>query len=311
MLVVGDERAECDALRNQFTKDAVDCAAGDRVNFTARRSLVEGLGELESILQQLLPHEGLRVPWVRSPTRLIANDAAAYGLTPEKLLAPTRALQPGQDDARLLEAIQRTLANLTNATSPVVEIEEPPASTRYDYTLAQGFIHHTTDLISGLDWAHAEVATRTPAEYGVLDVKVAIQAGAGLINDQDLKDQALAFAESIQPDDAVSVGILLDALLRGPAALAEDWQARGWRPNGTLSFEGLGLENDVAGQPVQPPDCQAQAALLEGVPLGFIPPAACAAVVSVAQPRIQTTGGLDHSAAAFKYQVLPATSATE
>lgn len=256
--------------------------------------------QLASLLGELGRTGGtLRLPWARSPARLLAEDPAEYGYTPDALFARSRPLNPPEvADADVWRAVNATLAALPASAGQVAHVQPPARVGHVTHTLAQGFLSHVTDKINGQDWTHVEPPSR---------------GNAGATTEALLGEVALAaaMASPASPDDAAVLRAFHDAtatwaaaapadfvaafesgLAQAPAVRAQAW-AEGWRPNGTVTRGGWSLPERV---PVAP--LPAQACLDQAVPVAALQPAylACHAIQQYSAQDLHGLGGIDRVA---------------
>lgn len=290
---------DCLLLHEFLNEGKVSCLSIDGcVGSDLAEELRDLLEEVLRLLDLGSEQTTLPVPWVRSPTRIIATqDKEQFGLTVDELLEPTRELPENQADRnnepKLRAAIQSALDDLLDIALGTIDVDEPERLMPYDYTLANGILHRATDKISGLDWFHVGLSAQidtTGVDPQLIEGE--LRHAASLVERDEDRDHLLAVAAALSTDSDLAVQTFTNAVHSAPASVAAKWNT-GWRANGTLTSEGLRETMAPGGAAAPPPAaCEELAAYLAAVPRGF---GACEGALPTVQPTVTGLAGVDRA----------------
>ena len=244
-----EDEAGCASLAAAVREAREDCRedAGRCVRADALANLTRRLdGYVRLLEEDAAAAAGAAAPWVRSPLRLAATRPADFGLTVERLLPRTRALH-GLDpadasaDATLRPAVESALAGLAElGRARTLTLTQPPRTSAYDHTLSTGVLHHTTDLVSGLDWYHVN-PRRSVNQTDAGPLRDLVLDTAGMPVDPADAAALAAYAAGLGAVPDADLLLAFNAGLDATLATMSDAHARGWRANGTVTAAGVDL----------------------------------------------------------------------
>lgn len=295
------DKQACLSLFTRFSEELAKCLETARcLDWIDLQPLVDHVWRLLQALLALLglfQHQLLIVPWVRSPTRVLANETIRQdlGFTVDGLLDDTRELNPGVDDSVLRDAIQTALDDLIPTAQAAITVTEPPRTRVYNHTVGQGILHHVTDKVNGQDWFHIGTmgGQNVTDPRDILD-QIAFVASTMIGGNEGAdRDAVGAFRAEAERRNNETPGLLTSAFNTGLRAASVDKASMfraGWLPNGTVTFGGYTVDGPTGSIELSASDACAKAETLSALQSAYY---ACESLLATTRPTVQGLSGID------------------